>query len=315
MTSVVGTDSRLRRTMRSIPGVGRALRSAAISYYQGRADLENGYRDLKSRRLPAIGDTAAVTGGTWLAKGARRLLLLPYRQERVEAPSPLSIGGRSFDIVSDLAEFTALPEESVRALVSRRIEDFRTEWLQWPETLRSDGWFYLSSRLYLFANAVHFHDAPELIDDVAGLLPAGAHVLDYGGGTGNLSLALAALGFDIDYRELSALQKDFVRFRRQRYGLEDRLEVLDSWAELPSGAYDAVLAFDVLEHVPDLAHVVARIAETLKKGGLLVDTSSFSVGLANPMHHEDPGLEALLAEHGVVLDRNLSRFRVWTKRS
>ena len=41
-------------------------------------------------------------------------------------------------------------------------------------------------------NAVHFHDVPTLIDDIVGVLPPMARVLDFGGGTGNLSLALAA---------------------------------------------------------------------------------------------------------------------------
>jgi predicted TPR repeat methyltransferase len=104
-----------------------------------------------------------------------------------------------------------------------------------------------------------------------------------------------------------------MRFRIQRHGLGDNVEILDSWAELPSRRYDAVLAFDVLEHLPDLPSAVATLAGSLAEGGVLIDTPSFTVGLANPMHHDDPGLASLLADHGFFLDRTLPAFRVWAQ--
>ena len=187
--------------------------------------------------------------------------------------------------------------------------------MQLPAALRDDCWYYLSSRMYLFANAHHFHEAPATVDEVAAWLPPGGRILDFGGGTGNLSLALAARGFRVEYHELSALQKDFTRFRTQRHGLQENLEILDSWTPLPSGHYDAICAFDVFEHLPELAQTVERLVAALAEGGILIDTPSFSVGLANPMHHEDPGLASILSEHGFALDRTVPAFRVWAKRS
>jgi methyltransferase family protein len=300
VTSVDGRDSRLRRTVRSVPVVGTVLRAGLTAYHRRQATAVRGYTDLKDQRLPAARNLTAVAAGASLSAGARKLLLLPYRSERVNLPLPLDVEGHCFDVVQDLVEFTALPPEHVRDLIARRPENFRTEWLQWPPELRDDRWFYLSSRMYLFANAPHFYEAPEVIDEVAGLLPGGARVLDFGGGTGNLSLALAARGFVVHYHELSALQKDFARFRTQRHGLRDRVEILDSWEELPPAHYDAICAFDVFEHLPDLPKVV--------------DPPSFSIGLANPMHHEDPGLTSLLTAQGFVLERTRPAFRVWTKR-
>jgi SAM-dependent methyltransferase len=230
-------------------------------------------------------------------------------------PAPLLAGEHRFDVFGDLVEFTGLPPATVRALIERRIENFRTEWLQLPTELRSDRWFYLSSRTYLFANAVHFNESPALVEDIAGLLPPGGRVLDFGGGTGNLALALAAHGFRVTYRELSAVQRDFVRFRALRHGLQERVEILDSWATLPVETYDVVCAFDVLEHLPDLEAVAGEIAAALTEGGKLLDTPSFLLGLANPMHHPDPGLEKLFAGLGVVLDQTLPLFRVWVKRA
>jgi SAM-dependent methyltransferase/predicted O-methyltransferase YrrM len=307
--------SRFRPRLRSLPGIGRFFVWLSVGYQRRRAELSTAGTSLRTTRLPATRDAAAVAVGRSLAEGGRRLLLSPYRQERVELPAPLAAGEHRFDVVEDLVEFTSLPPETVRTLLERRIENFRTEWLQLPAELRDDRWFYLTSRTYLFANAVHFHASSELVGEIAALLPSGARVLDFGGGTGNLALGLAACGLRVEFRELSALQKDFTRFRLQRYGLEDRVEILDAWQPLAPARYDAVCAFDVLEHLPDLPGALDEIAGSLVAGGLLLDTPSFGVGLANPMHHEDPGLEGLLASRGIFLERTLPDFRVWTKGS
>lgn len=313
MTSVARPDSRLRRSVRAIPLVGPALRATAITYYESIAAAQRSLHGLR-RKLPAARDSASVAGGTLLARGARRLLLIPYRQERVDVPPPLVIGGHRFDVVDDLVGFTSLPRESVNALLTRRVENFRTEWLQTPATLRSDDWFYLSSRMYLFGNAVHFHDSRWLIDEIVSFLPRGGPILDFGGGTGNLALALAALGFQVDYRELSALQKEFARYRIRRCGLEDRISVLDTWEQLQTDRYAGVCAWDVFEHLPDLAKAVESFAASLIDGGVLIGTPTFAQGLSNPMHHEDPGLDSLLAENDLVLQHSHPMYGVWKKR-
>lgn len=314
MSSPLAPGSRFRPRLRSLPGIGRLFVSVSAAYHRRRAELSSAGASWRAVRLPAARDTAAVAVGRSLAEGGRRLLLVPYRNERVDLPPPLVVGDHCFDVVEDLIDFTGLPTDVVHTLLARRVENFRTEWLQLPPELRFDHWFYLSSRTYLFANAVHFHDASTLIDDLVALLPPGANVLDFGGGTGNLALVLAARGFHVGYHELSAVEKDFTRFRVQRHGLEEQVEILDSWSDLPHGSYDAICAFDVFEHLPDLPRAVEQLVRSLTAGGLLVDTPSFSVGIANPMHHEDPGLESLLGEHGLTLQRTLPDFRVWARR-
>lgn len=315
MTAVFSRDSRLRRTIRSMPVVAPLLRSASLSYYRCRREIKDGWRELGEKRLRDAVDRSAAAVGRALSAQGLRLLLVPYRRDTVLLPEPLELDSYRFDVAADLVEYTGLPRETVDALLLRRIENFRTEWLQAPSELRPDTWFYRSSRMYLFGNASHFQTERTLIDELAGLLEPGAHVLDFGGGTGNLALALAARGFGVDYHELSALQKDFVRFRLQRQGLGERVAILDSWMPLPPGRYGAVCAFDVLEHIPDLPAAVAEIAASLAGGGRLIEATPFAVDLANPMHHEDPGLETLLAGHGLALERTLPHFRVWAKRS
>jgi 2-polyprenyl-3-methyl-5-hydroxy-6-metoxy-1,4-benzoquinol methylase len=219
-----------------------------------------------------------------------------------DLPAPLPLDGRHVDIVADLAEYTRLPEEDVRAaLQQRRALSFRSEWWATPARLRNDHWFYLSSKSYLFANAVHFPDTSFAERFVLPFVPSGGTVLDFGGGAGGLTLMLATQGLQPWYADVNALQRDFVRFRLRKHELEQRVTVLDWWEELPEARLDGVVAVDVLEHLPDARAEVERLLASLGRNGVLVENSPFTANAANPMHHEDFGLGAFLVERGFVL--------------
>jgi 2-polyprenyl-3-methyl-5-hydroxy-6-metoxy-1,4-benzoquinol methylase len=252
---------------------------------------------------------ARTTAGRRLVGAGAKLLASPAF-DHVDVPRPLQAAGRTFDVVADLVAYTGLGESEVRALLSREPENFRTEWHGFPARFRTDHWFYLSSRMYLFANAVHFTD-DRTVDRLVRLGSAGLPVLDFGGGTGNLALALAAHGLTVDYVELSALQKDFTRFRVDRHQLAAQVRVLDAWGALAEGRYGLVCAFDVLEHLPDVDDVVARLVEGLAPGGMLVENTIFGPTRENPMHlDDDHGLVALLRDR-LSLESDAHGFRTW----
>lgn len=262
--------------------------------------------------LRRLAGNAVAVAGTGLARASREILLAPHRRERIELPTPLQIGGHTLDVVDDLVVFTGLSRADVESLVQRRRDSFRVEWhLMQP---RSEPWFYLSSRGYLFANAVHFHDAPDTIDALLERRPPPARVLDFGAGTGNLALALAASGLEVDVLESSALQKDFVRFRAHRHGLD--VGVLDWWGvPPPPERYDLICAFDVLEHLPELRRALAdTLLPALAPFGLLAESSPFVKNFSNPMHHEDTeGLDAALTAAGLRLVEDRADFRLWRR--
>jgi hypothetical protein len=99
------------------------------------------------------------------------------RNERVTIPPSFVLLGSTVDVLDDLVKFTHLPREIVaEALVHRRPTSFRNEWFSTPRTLRTDDWFYLSSKAYLFANAAHFGD-DDVVDFVASNVPKGGSTL------------------------------------------------------------------------------------------------------------------------------------------
>src|SRR5580765_5552528 len=95
-------------------------------------------------------------------------------------------------------------------------------------------------------------------------LPPAARLLEVGFGNGNFMGHARRLGHSVTGIETNAeLQR-----RAQAAGFD----VCGSPAELANGAFDAVVAFDVLEHVPvaDTVDFLTAIARSVKSGGYIV---------------------------------------------
>jgi 2-polyprenyl-3-methyl-5-hydroxy-6-metoxy-1,4-benzoquinol methylase len=251
-----------------------------------------------------------------LYQGADAVANLPFRSDHIEPPSAFRVGDVEFDIVSELEAFTRLPREVImRELATRRGLSFRAEWHSTPRHLRQDDWFYLSSKTYLFANAVHYPDATFVETFVRPWVPDAGSVLDFGAGTANIGLVLAAQGFDVWVAELNALQRDFIRFRVARHGLAHRVTIVEPWEQLPRGRFDAVVAVDVLEHLPDCQGPLERdLIPALTPAGILVENSPFVVNTANPMHHADFGFEDFMRGAGFAsIAASDDGSRVWAR--
>jgi SAM-dependent methyltransferase len=235
-----------------------------------------------------------------------------FRNETRALSAPITICGLTIDTIDDIAEFTGLGRTVAETEVAtRRSLNFRSEWFATPMPIRRDHWFYLSSKTYLFANASHFTDGA-FVREFRERIPSGARVLDFGGGSGELSLQLASAGYHVTFLELNSLQRDFMRFRIDRHSLHDVLDVLDPWASMPRAAFDAVVAMDVIEHLPNAAEVLReRLLPARKNDGVLVENSPFVVNPGNPMHHEDFGFDVLMAGQGLTEVQPISDARVW----
>jgi hypothetical protein len=263
-------------------------------------------------RIRDVRVDATIAAGAAFGRVGRQLLLRPWRKESVRIPDPITLAGAASDIVNDLSVYSGLPEERVIELLRRQHTSFRAEWHLTPEPLRTDAWFYLSSSTYLFANAVH--DPRPLVERLSEHTAERGRSLEFGGGTGNLAIELLLAGWEVDYLERSALQKDFVTFRIDQRDLRG-LRVLNTWRPLERGVYRLVTAVDVLEHVPDLEQFLReRLLPAIGSGGLLAEASAFVRNISNPMHHEHRTLDDTLAAGGLELEGDYPEGRVWRKK-
>lgn len=110
-------------------------------------------------------------------------------------------------------------------------------------------------------------------------LPAGAKVLEIGCGLGWASGVFNSLGLDLLSIDAS---EETVGEARRRYP-ELRFVVADAIDFPKPGAYDAIVAFEVLEHLDDGQKAAAKWKDSLKPGGrLFLSTPNRHYSMDNP---------------------------------
>ena len=127
-------------------------------------------------------------------------------------------------------------------------------------------------------------------------------VLDFGGGVGGLSLYLTPRAIACDYLDIPGRTFDFARFRFQQRNLNIRM-----WGrleDLPTAAFDAIVAYDVFEHLFDVETTCRRLRRSLAPGGWFITKSTFSGGGAhlekNFRYADMRAYNAMLADCGLT---------------
>ncbi|MFA5410475.1 MAG: class I SAM-dependent methyltransferase [Candidatus Omnitrophota bacterium] len=101
------------------------------------------------------------------------------------------------------------------------------------------------------------------------------NILDFGGGIGGLSIYLCERGFKCDYADVYGETFSFANYRFAKH--VNRIKSYDLLKEWPpAGYYDAICAYDVLEHIPGLEKAIEKLALLLKNRGYLISKSTFS---------------------------------------
>ena len=121
------------------------------------------------------------------------------------------------------------------------------------------------------------------------------HVMDFGGGVGGLSRYLHSRGIRCDHLDVAGRTFDYAAWRFARRNLDVTMLDVTSPARQPKGPYDAIVAWDVLEHLFDLDGAIQNIAGLLRPNGWFMSKSTFAVagGVHEAIH---------LAQHACYAD-------------
>lgn len=174
-----------------------------------------------------------------------------------------------------------------------------------PQTEQEIRRFYELTPWYPF-ELVYWHTDPQqrkFRSRVAKL--ARGTVLDYGGGIGDLSLALARRELEVTYAEVKGRNMEFAQWLFQKSRAP--VKVLDLSIENDDLAeeYDTIICIDVIEHTPSPRQTLEHLASHLKADGRMIITQ---LGLTstdgNPQHIPlDFNAEALMNSLGLVKDQ------------
>jgi SAM-dependent methyltransferase len=210
---------------------------------------------------------------------------------------------REFSIdVSPL--FRGLSSFVLRECASCSIQFFSPEWLAGPPDLYSQ----LESQP-LYYNPSKWEYTAALRD-----LPGASHILEVGCGFGDfVARAIREAGLDAEGLE----QNESAVREAQRRGLPVRCANLVEEARLHPADYDAVCAFQVLEHVPNPGQFLESCCALLRPGGKLIigvpNARSFLRYTFNPLdmppHHMTRWTDAVIERIPHFLPLRLSAVR------
>lgn len=106
---------------------------------------------------------------------------------------------------------------------------------------------------------------------LAGRVTSGAAVLDFGGGTGTISSALARQGFQMTLCDLSEGMLQAGKYLYSSQGI-DWVLLPKEWRRLPFAdrQFDAVIASSVFEYLDNVETVLAECGRVLRPAGKLI---------------------------------------------
>jgi SAM-dependent methyltransferase len=199
-------------------------------------------------------------------------------------------GDVRLQLVREAADFLGLhPDEAWQRLRGAG-DRFRHEWMRSVDDPRDESVltrFYNQSDTELFeliewhaTDPIHYRTL--VVRDLA-LGRRGRSFLDYGSGIGNDALAFAAAGFHVTLADISDCLLEFAAWRCRRRGFA--VSTIDLKRHMPPPqAFDVVVCFDVLEHIPNPMRVVRVIRRALRDDGLAVIHAPFADDPEHPMH-------------------------------
>ncbi len=212
-------------------------------------------------------------------------------------PIPDSLEGfwhNCFDLKQHIRDFLDIDETKLNQqldqgkaeLQSRGLRDF--DWEKATEFYRDQV-----EEMYLFELGAWHLGSADYIGDTLRLVAdhAQGKVLDFGGGIGTHTIA-AALCPQVEqvvYCDLNPINLKFTQYRAQQLGWGSDKITFCTEVD-PAEHFDIILAFDVLEHLPEPSQQILRFHDSLQAEGKLIANWFFFKGLEQeyPFHLDDP---------------------------
>lgn len=204
----------------------------------------------------------------------------------------LSILNESKRSKDELSEFTGIPIEDIAHKCSIATELVANEYKQNIIELGKDPkTFYKENKNYIF-DLINWHMQKRymfntnLIKKIANIHPSAKKILDFGSGCGQNAIVLANAGYEVAMTDYDGYTFDFAKFRTKKRGLNIKFYDIEKQID---DKFDIILAFDVLEHVPDdkFKETIDRLKNLKLDNGKILTTVSFgSQNGTHPMHYE-----------------------------
>lgn len=109
-------------------------------------------------------------------------------------------------------------------------------------------------------------------------------VLDFGGGVGGLTLALRRARIECDHLDVPGNTLTYASWRFSQEKLP--VKTWEASGRVPRETYDAVIAWDVFEHLYNLENTLDQVRGMLRPGGWLIDKSTFAESEQHHIHLE-----------------------------
>ena len=214
--------------------------------------------------------------------------------------------------MQELRDFTGYSDDQIRHLWAVSNAALAKNWkaaaIPEDDGEKMAAWYRANSELYLFAISAYNLDYKRIRSSLDVLKFARGACFDYGAGNGEILLELARRGHPVTYFDVEG---ETMKFARQRAGQRNlSVEFLHDKKDLAPGArkhgFDTVFAFDVLEHLPDLAGEIEFLCSLLNPGGLLVFDVPAGSTQSHPMHlNHNLDVTRLLRSKGLRDQRTL----------
>ena len=186
----------------------------------------------------------------------------------------------------DLIEYFNLDRKKIMHLARSGGELSADLWFSLnPKTEEEVRNFYKENPFYVF-HLIFWHAAKKQKKFRAEIVKlAKGSVLDYGGGTGDISVALSKKGFDVDYADLPGRTFNFAKW------LFQKKKCIVPMIDLSGGKickkYGTIICIDVIEHVHDPKTLLKEFVNCLANEGQLIITGLHPVvDDGSPMHFE-----------------------------